>query len=228
MSGYGMTAVGAKQTFNPTIAAHATSCRPPPSSSASVNEWCGSCLPQLLVLAEPSSCLPVRQHPGTDLGLQHLADFGAGKVIPYFNLLGRFDAPDLLLHEGRYRGDIDSASSSRLNHSDNTFAPLLVWQTDDGTILNGFVGLKGVLNFDGIDVETASNDHVFCAINDVKEIVRIQVSDITRMMPAVHGGLRRCFRVLVVPIHHQRSTNDDFAAFSGRYQIAVPIHDADP
>src|ERR1700732_2110954 len=144
----------------------------------------------LRVLAEPSSCLPVRQHPGTDLGFQNLADFGARKVIPNFNLLGRFDAPDPLLHEGRYGGDIDGASCSRLNPSDNAVAPLLVWQTDDGAILNGFVGLKCVLNFDRIDVETASNDHVFCAIDDVKEIVRVQVSDITRMRPAVHGGLR--------------------------------------
>ena len=98
--------------------------------------WCGSCLPQLRGLAEPSSGLPVGQHPGTDLGFQHLADFGARKVIPDFNLLGRFDAPDPLLHEGRYRGDIDGASCSRLHHSDNAFAPLLVWQADDGTILN--------------------------------------------------------------------------------------------
>src|SRR5712664_4866821 len=178
--------------------------------------------------AEPSSCLPVRQHPGADLGFQHLADFGARKVIPDFNLLGRFDAPDPLLHEGRYRNDIDGASCSRLHHSDNAFAPLVVWQTDDGTILNGFVGLQGILNFDGIDVEAASDDHVFGAIDDVKKIVGVQVSDITGMMPAVRGGLRRCFGVLVVPIHYQRSTNDDFAAFSGRHQIAVAIHDADP
>src|SRR6202795_3987260 len=154
---------------------------------AGVRCWCGSLRPLPRVLAEPSSFLSVRQHPGADLGFQHLADFGARKVIPDFNLLGRFDAPDPLLHEGRYRGDIDGASCSRLHHSDNAFAPLLVWQTDDGTILNGFVGLKGVLNFDGIDVEAASNDHVFCAIDDVKEIVRVQVSDITRLMPAVHA-----------------------------------------
>src|SRR5439155_24249330 len=141
----------------------------------------------------PSSCLPVRQDSGADLGFQHLANFGARKVIPDFNLLRRFDAPDPLLHEGRYRGDIDDASCPRLHHSDNAFAPLLVWQSDDSTILNGFVSLKRVLNFDGIDVEAASNDHVFCAIDDVEEIVRVKVSDITRMMPAVQGGLRRCF-----------------------------------
>src|SRR5437588_3799157 len=105
-------------------------------------------MPTLLMeLPWPSSCLPVRQHSGADLGFQHLANFGARKVIPDFNLLGRFDAPDPLLHEGRYCGDIDGASCSRLHHSDNAFAPLLVWQADDGTILNGFVRLKGVLNF---------------------------------------------------------------------------------
>jgi hypothetical protein len=53
------------------------------------------------VLAELSSCLPVRQHPGANLGFQHLADLGARKVFPDFNLLGCFDAPDPLLHEGR-------------------------------------------------------------------------------------------------------------------------------
>src|SRR5882724_12675180 len=52
-----------------------------------------------------ASCLTFRQHPGADLGFQHLADFGAWKVIPDFNLLGCFDAPDSLLHEGRYRDD---------------------------------------------------------------------------------------------------------------------------
>src|SRR6266436_7829247 len=165
--------------------------------------------------AELPSCLAGRQHSGADLGFQHLADLGARKVIPDFNLFGRFDASNPLLHEGRYRGDIDGASCSRLHHSNNAFAPLVIWQTDDSTILNGFVGLKGVLNFDGIDVEAASNDHVLCAIDDVKEIVRVQVSNISCMMPAVHGGLRCCFGVLVVPIHYQRSANDDFAAFSG-------------
>lgn len=44
---------------------------------------------------------------------------------------------------------------SRLHHGDDSFAPLLIWQTDDGAILNGFVGLQGVLYFDGIDVEAA-------------------------------------------------------------------------
>src|SRR6266404_2835550 len=72
--------------------------------------WCGSCRPLLRVLAGPPSCLPVRQHFGADLGFQHLADLGARKVIPDFNLFGGFDAPDPLLHEGRYRGDIDGAS----------------------------------------------------------------------------------------------------------------------
>src|SRR5260370_28623314 len=115
---------------------------------AGVRCWCGSCRPLPRVLAEPSSCLAVRQHPGADLGFQHLADFGARKVIPDFNLLGRFDAPDPLLHEGRYRGDIDGASCSRLHHSDNALAPLLVWQTDHGSILNGFLCLKCILNFD--------------------------------------------------------------------------------
>ena len=98
------------------------------------------------VLDEPSSCLRVRQHLGADLGFQHLADFGARKVIPDFNLLRRFDASDPLLHKGRHRGDVDGASCSRLHHSDDAFTPLFIWQTDDGTILNGFVSLEGVLS----------------------------------------------------------------------------------
>src|SRR4029077_12343440 len=166
--------------------------------------------------AGPSSRLPLRQHPRPDLRLEHLADFGAWKVIPDFNLLGRFDAPKPLLYERRYCGDIDGTFWSRLHHGDNAFAPLLIRQTDDGAILNSFVCLKGVLHFDGIDVKTARNDHVLGTIDDVKKIVRVHVSDIARVMPAVQGGLLRCFGVLVISIHHQRSTNDDFAAFSGQ------------
>jgi len=45
--------------------------------------------------------LPLRQHPGPDLRLEHLADFGAWKFIPDFNLLGRFDASQPLLHKRR-------------------------------------------------------------------------------------------------------------------------------
>jgi hypothetical protein len=65
-----MAPYGAKQTFNPMIAARATSCRPsasPPLLALISESLSGSCLPQLRVLAEPSSCFPVGQHPGTDL-----------------------------------------------------------------------------------------------------------------------------------------------------------------
>ena len=80
----------------------------------------------------PSSRLPLRQHPRPDLRLEHLADLGAWKVIPDFDLLGRFDAPNPLLHERRYRCDIDGTFWSRLHHGDNPFAPLLIRQTKSG------------------------------------------------------------------------------------------------
>ena len=41
-----------------------------------------------------SSYLPVRQYPGANLGFQDLTDLGARKIIPDFDLLWRFDAPD--------------------------------------------------------------------------------------------------------------------------------------
>ena len=76
------------------------------------------------------------------------------------------------------------------------------------------MGLKRVLDFDGIDVEAAGDDHVFGAIDNVEEMIRVEVPDIPGVMPAVQRGLGGCFRIFVVPIHDKRATNHDFAALS--------------
>jgi len=229
----GTSACGAKQTFNPTDRCArnfmpAVLHRRHRHLLALINEsWCGSCLSEYLAGA--------RHHvfPCASI-LARISDFNTlptlerGRSSHTSICLGVLTLPTRCFTKSDTAGDIDCASCSRLHHSDNAFAPLLVWQTDDGTILNGFVGLKGVLDLDGIDVEAASNESCLLRDRRCKGNCPRPVTDITRMMPAVHGGLRRCFGVLVVP----SITSDPRTTISPRspagIKIAVAIHDADP
>jgi len=108
----------AKQTFNPTIAAPQLIRRLHRATViflALINDP-GGIMPSEYLLSL-IIVFPVRQHPGRISDFT-LADFGAGMSSPYFNLLGRFDDPDPLLHKAdtaRHRLCV----LSRLHHSDN-------------------------------------------------------------------------------------------------------------
>ena len=63
------------------------------SATRSLKQW-DRIATRVVQVGSQTSYLPVRQHPGADLGFQHLTDLGARKIIPDFDLLWRFDAPD--------------------------------------------------------------------------------------------------------------------------------------
>ena len=63
------------------------------SATRSLKQW-DRIATRVVQVGSQTSYLPVRQHPGADLGFQHLTDPGARKIIPDFDLLWRFDAPD--------------------------------------------------------------------------------------------------------------------------------------
>lgn len=84
-----------------------------------------------------------------------------------------------------------------------------------------------LFDLDRIDVESAGDDHVLGAIDDVQEVVRVEIADVARVMPAERRGLGRRIGILVVALHDQRAAHDDFAALASRQQMAVPVHDPD-
>ncbi len=73
------------------------------------------------------------------------------------------------------------------------FAPLLVRHADDGG--GSHSGMRGddILNFPWVDVESAGDDQIFLAINDMVVAVRIAISQIAGVQPAVAQGARGFF-----------------------------------
>ena len=49
-----------------------------------------------------------------------------------------------------------------------------------------------LLNFGGVDVEAARDDHVLRAVDDEQVVVGVQVADIACVMPAESAGFLGC------------------------------------
>jgi len=89
-----------------------------------------------------------RQHFGADLGFhQHLADLERGRSSHTSICFGVLTLPTRCFTKA------DTAATSTVRPAlgcsttaTTRSAPLLVWQTDDGTILNGFRGPEGLLD----------------------------------------------------------------------------------
>src|SRR5260370_4040447 len=84
------------------------------------------------------------------------------------------------------------------------------------------------LNFCAVHIETAGDDHVFLAIDDVIEPIVIPVADVTRVMPAMSSNFRRRFRQVVITSAYQGATRHDFADLERRKEFAVVIYNRQP
>src|SRR5262245_13825201 len=72
------------------------------------------------------------------------------------------------------------------------------------------------LNLRRVNIKPAHNDHVFLALNDVGVAVLVHSRNVTRVQPALAGGVRTqcdCSFVRAVPItfHHLRAGYAEFA-----------------
>src|ERR1035438_3817488 len=149
-----------------------------------------------------------------NLGLEDLADLRAGQVGPDLDLLGGLDAAESFLDEGAHLILRHGLAGAQLHDRGDPLAPFLVGQSDDRAVLHGRMGQQHLLDFGGVDVEAAGDDHVFGAVDDEQVIVVVEVADIPGVVPSVPGGFPGGLRVLVVARHDQRTAGDDLAALA--------------
>jgi len=77
-----------------------------------------------------------------------------------------------------------------------------------------------------INVESAGDDDVLLAVNDVEKTILIHPRHIPGIEPAIAQGLRGLLRLVPVAEHHLRTGYDQFADLAGRQLLAaLRIHD---
>ena len=64
-------------------------------------------------------------------------------------------------------------------------APDLMWNTDDRHLCHRRVSGNGVLDFNGVHVLAAGDDHVGDAIDQVQVALGVEVAGIARVVPTV-------------------------------------------
>src|SRR5690606_1643000 len=91
------------------------------------------------------------------------------------------------------------------------FAPFLMRHADHCGFKHGRVTQQYALELDRRDILPAADNHVLVAVADLHVAVRMHHSGVPRMEPAAAEGLRGCFRIVVVPLHHDVSAHHDLA-----------------
>ena len=86
---------------------------------------------------------------------------------------------------------------------------------------------KRGLDLTRVNVLAAADDHVVTPVDDMQEVARVAVADVTGMEPAVDQRFRRFFRESPVPAHQPRSAQYDFARLSLSQQLAVFADDTE-
>ena len=91
-----------------------------------------------------------------------------------------------------------------------------VGNTDNACLQDVGMHVQNVFNFLGVNVFSAPNDQIFFAVGDVIIAVFVNMSDITRMEPAIMQHGRRLLRLVPVSLHHTGTFDDDLSRLTGR------------
>ncbi len=62
-------------------------------------------------------------------------------------------------------------------------------------------------NFDAVNVLTATQHHVFLAVDDVDKAMLIETRNVACMEPAIGDGFRRRLRAIDIALDDRRPTN---------------------
>ena len=131
-----------------------------------------------------------------------------------------------------FAGEVDDVGGGRLlaglHHHDrlDRFAPFVVGDADHRDFGDIGVVADRALDFGGIDVLAAGDDHVLDAVVDVEVAVLVHVAGIAGAQPAVAverlGG-----RLRQVPVAHHvgAGAGGDLADLAGRQPLAVGVED---
>jgi len=94
---------------------------------------------------------------------------------------------------------------------------------DDGAEADRGMRDNHFLEFAGIDVVAAAEDHVLFAVNDRKKTFGIHHADVAGVKPAVTKGFGGRLGAVVITFHHVVAADHDLAAFAARHLIIVFI-----
>ncbi|MNL53410.1 hypothetical protein D3C87_1766540 [compost metagenome] len=82
-----------------------------------------------------------------------------------------------------------------------------------------------LLDFAGVHVEAAGNDHVLLAVGQVQVAFGVDVADVAGVQPAVDEGFGGLVRLLVVALHDQVAAHADLAGGTAWQDPLVIVHD---
>ena len=72
--------------------------------------------------------------------------------------------------------------------SDDDLTPFRIWPADDGDFFDAGVTQQDFFNLAGIDIRSATDDHVLRAVLQREEAIFVKTPDVARMKPAAAEG----------------------------------------
>jgi len=104
------------------------------------------------------------------------------------------------------------------------FAPFVVGDADDGAFADFGKLHDGGFDFGAIDVEAATDDHVFFSVDYVEETRLVSIADVAGVVPTEGANLVSGFRKLVVAEGNQRASGDDFSGLMWGENASFVVH----
>src|SRR3546814_1034439 len=96
-------------------------------------------------------------------------------------------------------------------------APPLVGHADDRRLANGRVPRDDALDFGGVDILAAADDHVLDPVADEEIALGVEIAGVARQEEAIRGEhLRAFFGALPIAGHRRAAPDPDFADAAGR------------
>ena len=119
------------------------------------------------------------------------------------------------------------AAGSWLDVGGDGFAPFVVGYADDGGLQHGGVAGEDVLDFLGVDVLSAADDHVLGPPDQRQVAVGVEVADVAGVQPAVDDDAGGFVGAAQIAAHDVGAGDDDLAIHPGRHLGAGVVDDAD-
>ena len=114
------------------------------------------------------------------------------------------------------------------DHKDfDFFAHGLVRNADSGGLADFGVACQEVIDFLGINIFPAADDHVFHPVHNENIPVRVLHAHVSGMQIPVDDGFGGFLGLVVIAFHDIIALDDDFTAFSRGHFLAVFIHNQD-
>ncbi|MNC51907.1 hypothetical protein D3C75_1012240 [compost metagenome] len=107
----------------------------------------------------------------------------------------------------------------------NGLSPFRVRNTDYGSHHYRRMRRQCRFNLHRVHIETAADDHVLQAVDDVQIALGIEVAQVTRLPGSVLELCRRRFRILVVTLNNGFAADPNLAGFSNGQWITLRVCD---